>query len=160
MRCSMSKLLLRIIICVTICLGLGIASGFSTASSISGWYQTIQKPSWNPPNWIFGPVWTVLYILMGIAAALVWNSRSPHRQTALVLFAVQFVLNILWSFIFFGLHNLPLALVEIILLTIFIALTIYWFLKINRLAAVLLLPYLMWVSFASSLTYTILILNS
>lgn len=156
----MSKLFVKIIICVAICLGLGIASGFSTASSISGWYQTIQKPSWNPPNWIFGPVWTVLYIMMGIAAALVWHTPSPHRKTALVLFVIQFVLNLLWSYIFFGLHNLPLALMEIILMAFFIAITIYWFLKVNRLAAVLLLPYLMWVSFASSLSFAIFILNN
>ncbi len=156
----MAKLYIKVIICVAICLGLGIASGFSTASSIGGWYQTIQKPSWNPPNWIFGPVWTVLYILMGIAAALVWHSRSPDKKTALIIFTVQFILNLLWSYIFFGMHNLPLALIEIILLAVFIAVTLHWFLKVNRTAALLLLPYLMWVSFASTLTFTIFILNS
>ena len=156
----MDKLYVKVIICVAICLGFGIASGFSTASSISGWYQTIQKPSWNPPNWIFAPVWTVLYILMGIAAALVWHSHSPDKKTALILFAVQFVLNLLWSYIFFGMHNLSLALAEIILLSVAIAITLYWFLKINRSAAILLVPYLMWVSFASSLTFTIFVMNN
>ncbi|MFZ1530447.1 MAG: TspO/MBR family protein [Ferruginibacter sp.] len=156
----MNKLYVKVLVCVAVCLGLGTASGFSTASSINGWYQTIQKPSWNPPNWIFGPVWTVLYILMGIAAALVWHSRSADKKIALALFAFQFVLNLLWTYIFFGMHNLQLALIEIMLLSVSIAITLYWFLKVNKTAAVLLLPYLMWVSFASSLTYTIFIMNS
>lgn len=156
----MDKLYVKITLCVVICLGLGIASGFSTAESVNGWYETIRKPGWNPPNRLFGPVWTVLYILMGIAAALVWHSNLPNKKTALILFAVQFLLNILWSYIFFGMHNILLAFADILLLSVMIAITIAWFLKINKVAAWLLLPYFMWVSFASTLNFSIYLLNN
>ena len=155
----MSKLLPKIIICVIICVGLGAASGFSTADSISGWYQTIQKPSWNPPNWLFAPVWTLLYTLMGISLALIWHSRHVLKKTALFLFVVQFVLNLLWSYIFFGRHEMQLALLEIMLMWIMIFLTIIYFYRINKSAAWLMIPYLLWVSFATFLNYSLYALN-
>jgi len=155
----MKKLLPKIILCVLLCVGLGVASGFSTIGSITGWYQTIQKPSWNPPNWLFGPVWTFLYVLMGIASALVWHSYHSLRKTALTFFIIQFVLNLLWSYIFFGRQNILLALADIILMWIMIMITIICFYRVNKTAAYLLIPYILWVSFATVLNYSIYVLN-
>ena len=157
--CLMDKLFSKIIICVILCVGLGAASGFSTADSINGWYQTIQKPSWNPPNWVFAPVWTLLYALMGISLALIWHNRHVLKNAALAFFVVQFVLNLLWSYIFFGRQNMQLALMEIILMWIMIFLTIFYFYRIHKIAAWLMIPYLLWVSFATFLNYTLYTLN-
>ncbi len=155
----MNKLLPKIIICVLVCAGLGALSGLSTVEAISGWYKTLDKPSWNPPNNIFGPVWTLLYILMGISAALVWNSHHALKKQALGLFLIQFILNLLWSYIFFGRQNILLALVDIIALWVMIIVTIVYFYRIHRLAAWLLIPYLLWVSFATVLNFSIYLLN-
>ena len=155
----MNKLLPKIVICVLICVGLGSASGFSTVSAIAGWYQSIQKPSWNPPNWLFGPVWTVLYIMMGISVALIWHSRHNAKKTAISFFVVQLMLNLLWSYIFFGKQDIFLAFIEIIAMWIFILLTIIFFYRINKTSAYLLIPYLLWVSFATFLNYSIYLLN-
>ncbi len=155
----MTALYSKIIVSVLVCLGLGIASGFSTADSISGWYQTIQKPSWNPPNWIFGPVWSILYIMMGVAVALVWHSDHELKKLAVGLFVVQFVLNLLWSYLFFGRHNITLALVEILAMWVMIVTTTIVFYRINHTAAYLMIPYLLWVSFACFLNYSIRALN-
>jgi tryptophan-rich sensory protein len=153
---------IKLIISIAIPLIIGGSSGFFTTAEIPGWYQTINKPSWNPPSWIFGPVWTTLYILMGIALFLIWRSDSnpEFKRTAIMLFAIQLVLNFFWSFIFFKQHQIGLALVEIIAMWLFILLTIFSFAKINNLAAWLLVPYISWVSFASILNYTIWKLNS
>lgn len=155
----MKNIYLKIFICVTLCLSLGILSGFSTADSITSWFQFIKKPSWNPPNWLFGPVWTVLYIMMGIAVALIWQSKHKNKTIAITLFIVQFILNLGWSFIFFNMHLMGWAFVEIIIMLIFILFTIFSFKKINKTAALLLLPYLCWVSFATVLNGTIWYLN-
>jgi tryptophan-rich sensory protein len=155
----MKNLLPKIILCVLLCVGLGVASGFSTIDSIGGWYQTIQKPSWNPPNWLFGPVWTLLYIMMGISVALVWHGRHNAKKSAMMLFVVQLMLNLLWSYIFFGKQNIFLAFIEIIIMWIFILLTIIYFYRINKTSAYLLIPYLLWVSFAAFLNYYIYVLN-
>ncbi|NDP21299.1 MAG: tryptophan-rich sensory protein [Paludibacter sp.] len=155
----MKSLIVKIIICASLCVALGTASGFSTIDSITNWYQFLNKPTFNPPNWIFGPVWTLLYLLMGIAVALIWHTPHPDKKRALQLFVAQFVLNLAWSYIFFNLHELGLAFVEIITLLIVIIFTIVAFYKINRKAAFLMIPYLCWVSFASVLNFSIWFLN-
>jgi len=153
---------LKLIIAICIPLAVGFTSGFFTISGVGSWYQTIQKPSWNPPNWIFGPVWTTLYILMGVSLFLIWKSQENKdaRQTAVILFSIQLILNFFWSFIFFNQHQVGLALIEIIAMWIAILFTIFAFAKINNTAAWLLVPYISWVSFATILNYTIWKLNS
>lgn len=152
---------LKIVLLVVVCAGLGFLSGMVTRESITTWYPTLVKPVFNPPNWIFAPVWTSLYIMMGIAAGLVWTSGSDETMVkkALGFFAIQFGLNALWSYLFFGLHNPLLALVEIVLLWLMIYETYSLFKKINTTAGYLLLPYLAWVSFATLLNASIWWLN-
>ncbi|MCU0359825.1 MAG: tryptophan-rich sensory protein [Bacteroidia bacterium] len=150
----------KILICSIACLLLGSLSGIGTGEAVDGWYSQINKPSWNPPNWLFGPVWTVLYLLMGVAFALVWNGQGKNKRMALTLFVLQFVLNLLWSFLFFGLARMDWALIEILLLLVFITLTISAFSKINRTAAILMIPYLLWVGFASLLNSSLYFLNA
>jgi len=156
----LKSLFAKISVCIGICLALGLLSGFSTADSINSWYRFINKPAWNPPNWIFGPMWTLLYILMGIAVALVWHTQHQNKKTALTFFIIQFVFNIAWSFIFFTLHAIGWAFAEIVIMLILIVFTTASFYKISKTAAWLMLPYLAWVSFATVLNGTILYLNS
>ena len=134
----------------------GIGS-FFTSSSVGTWYVTLVKPVFNPPSWVFGPVWTVLYLLMGISLYMVWIKRVGIK--AMIFFGVQLFLNALWSIIFFGLNNPLYAFIEIILLWFSIVFTIYYFYKIEKTAAYLLIPYLLWVSFAAILNFSIMILN-
>lgn len=140
-------------------------AGLSTGSGLS-WYAGIVKPAINPPAWVFGPVWTTLFALMGIAAFLIWSfyaeasaDKKKGIKIALALFGIQLVLNTLWSIIFFGLHSPGGALIEIIFLWLAILATIIAFAKISKPAAWLLLPYILWVSFASYLNYSIWMLN-
>jgi benzodiazapine receptor len=153
--------ILKIVLLVAVCVTLGYLSGMVTRDSINTWYPTLTKPVFNPPNWIFAPVWTLLYIMMGIAAGLVWTSNSDEKtvRKALVFFAIQFGLNALWSYLFFGLHNPLLALAEIVLLWLMIWETYSQFKKIDKLASYLLIPYLAWVSFATILNASIWWLN-
>lgn len=147
---------------VATCLVIGYFSGIVTQSSITTWYPTIEKPSFNPPNWIFAPVWTALYVMMGIAAGLVWNLIEIKREevrSALIFFAIQLALNSLWSFLFFGLKNPLLAFIEIIILWLMIYETYNKFNKLNKIAGYLFLPYLLWVSFATILNGSIWWLN-
>lgn len=124
------------------------------------WYAGLRKPSWNPPNWIFGPVWTALYILMAVAAWLVWRRAGwSGARTALVLFLAQLFLNALWSPLFFGLKNPLLALVDLVLLWLALLLTLVAFWKIRKLAGALLLPYVAWVTFAGALNFALWRLN-
>jgi translocator protein len=125
------------------------------------WYQTIQKPTWNPPNWIFGPVWTTLYVMMGIALWVVWKEDTSRelKIIAFVLFAVQLLLNFFWSFIFFKLEQPGWAFAEIVVLWVAILATIFAFGQVNKAAAWLLVPYISWVTFAGILNYTIWRLN-
>lgn len=153
---------LRIVYCVTICLVIGFLSGKVTQSSIATWYPTLEKPFFNPPNWLFAPVWTLLYIFMGIAAGLVWNelnSKEKEVKNALKFFIIQLGLNALWSYLFFGLNNVFLAAVEVILLLLMIYETYLKFKPINKNSSYLLIPYMAWVSFASVLTWSIWWLN-
>lgn len=139
----------------------GVIGSVFTVSSIPNWYAVLQKPSFSPPNWIFGPVWVTLYLLMGVAAFLVWRHGFERREVrrALAIFGGQLVLNTLWSIIFFGLRNPFWAFVEIIVLWLAILVMIFAFYKISRPAAYLLLQYILWVSFAGYLNYSIWILN-
>jgi tryptophan-rich sensory protein len=152
----------RIAIVVIICLAVGYLSGMVTRASITTWYPTLVKPSFNPPNWIFAPVWTSLYVMMGVAAGFIWNQITTQKAAvtkALQFFTIQLVLNALWSYLFFGLHNLMLATIEVVLLWLMIFETYSQFAKINKTASYLMLPYLAWVSFASVLTASIWWLN-
>lgn len=156
---SRSKNVLQVVLSIAICEAAGGIGALFTTPAIGGWYASLIKPSFNPPNWIFGPVWTTLFALMGIALYLVWRKKDPTRHFALSLFALQLVLNVLWSIIFFGWHSLAGASWEIVLLWISIALTLAVFWKIEKAAGYLLVPYLAWVSFAAILTFSILKLN-
>ena len=157
----MSKYL-RIIYCVAICLVVGYLSSITTQSSINTWYPTLIKPIFNPPNWLFAPVWTLLFIMMGIAAGMVWNKLESNKELVkkgLLFFTVQLLLNALWSYLFFGLNNILLALIEIILLWLIIYETYLIFKQIDKRASYLLIPYLAWVGFATILTGSIFWLN-
>lgn len=152
----------RILLCVAICLAVGYLSSITTQSSIKTWYPTIEKPIFNPPNWVFAPVWTMLFILMGIAAGLVWNKLEFNKELVkkgLLFFTIQLLLNALWSYLFFGLNNVLLALIEIILLWLVIYETYHIFKQIDKKASYLLIPYLAWVGFATILTGSIFWLN-
>lgn len=145
---------------VAACLAVGGIGAAVTAPDIAGWYATLAKPSFNPPNWIFGPVWTTLYVLMAIAAWLVWRAGGwTGARPALLLFALQLALNSLWSLLFFGLHRIDLALADIAALLAAIVATMIAFRPHSPLAALLLAPYLAWVSFATVLNFTIWRLN-
>jgi len=154
-------LIVKILICVVVCLAIGGLSGIATTDAIPNWYANVNKPSFNPPNWLFAPVWTALYSMMGVAAALVWHNKDAKSgvKAALIIFAVQLLLNGLWSLLFFGMQNPPLAFVEIVILWIAIVLCIRAFLPISKVAGYLLIPYLLWVSFASVLNLSIWLLN-
>lgn len=152
----------KILIMVATCAAVGYFSSLVTRDSVDTWYTTIEKPSFNPPNWIFAPVWSTLYVLMGIAAGLVWHeieSRRPEVQKALTFFWIQLALNALWSYLFFGLHNPLLALIEIVLLWLMIYETMIKFMRINKIAGYLFIPYILWVSFATVLNFSIWWLN-
>lgn len=125
------------------------------------WYNTLSKPFFNPPSWVFGPAWTILYTLMAISAILVWRKRSKKKSVrdALKLFGIQLALNLIWSPVFFGAHNILLALIIIIFMLFFIVKTIMAFAKVDKLASYLLYPYLIWVSFATILNFSVYILN-
>ncbi len=157
----MKKKVLYIVIAVTICLLIGFLAGFATQSSVDTWYATLNKPSFNPPNWLFAPVWTLLYILMGIAAGLVWVKGFYHVwvKTALYYFGFQLLFNALWSIVFFGFQEPFWALLVILVLLILILFTIKWFKIVSKPAAYLLIPYLLWVCFAALLNYKIWELN-
>ena len=152
----------RILTVVVTCLVIGYFSGMVTRSAITTWYPTLVKPSFNPPNWIFAPVWSMLYIMMGVAAGLVWNRIDFEKEIvkkALTFFAIQLALNALWSYLFFGLKNPMLAGVEVVLLWLMIFETYSKFVKINKIAGYLFIPYLLWVSFAAVLNISIWWLN-
>lgn len=141
--------------------GAGLLGSVFSFSAIPTWYATLVRPAIAPPNWVFGPVWTTLFAMMGIAACLVWQQRKRRKDArrALFLFALQFVLNVLWSAIFFGMQNIGMAFGEVLLLWVAIAATIFAFAKISRPAAWLMVPYLLWVSFAAVLNYTFWMTN-
>ncbi len=152
----------KILVVVVTCVAVGYLSGVVTRGSIEEWYQFIEKPSFNPPNCVFQPVWTMLYIAMGIAAGLVWDKidqKPSEVKSALAFFAIQLVLNAAWSLIFFGLRNPMIAMIEIVLLWLMIYETYIKFSRINTIAGYLFIPYLLWVGFATILNASIWWLN-
>ncbi len=157
----MKKQLTYIAISVAVCLTIGFLSSFATQSSVNDWYVGLNKPSFNPPNWIFAPVWTILYVMMGIAAGIVWAKGFYHIwvKTALYHFGIQLLFNALWSIVFFGFKNPFAALLVILTLLVLLIFTIKWFKVVSKTAAYLLLPYLLWVCFATALNYKIWELN-
>ncbi len=151
----------KFVIAVLLCEATGITSGLLSQSEINTWFATLNKPSWNPPDYLFGPVWTILYFLMGIALWLIWKSAAPQpeKRNAIILFSVQLFLNFWWSILFFRFHSPAFAFADILLLLIAIVFTIFLFAPISRLAAWLLVPYFLWVSFAAVLNFTIWRMN-
>lgn len=147
---------------VVACLTIGFLGSLITQQSVTTWYPTLEKPFFNPPNWLFAPVWTILYILMGIAAGLIWNKIEVEKEAvkkALLFFIVQLLLNLFWSYLFFGLKNILLASVEIVILWLIIFETYVLFKRIEPKTGYLLLPYLAWTTFAALLTFSIYYLN-
>lgn len=156
-----ARTFLKLVVAVVVTQLAGIIGSLFTFSAIPTWYATLTKPELNPPSWIFGPVWTTLYLLMGVSAFLIWHKGWARRDVkiALSVYGVQLVLNALWSIVFFGMQSPGLALVNIALLFVSIVLTMILFYKISRPAMYLLIPYILWVSFASYLNYAIYALN-
>jgi len=156
-----SNKIIKFILSILLCQAAGLIGSLFTTPSIPTWYASLQKPSFAPPNWLFAPVWITLFTLMGISFYLVWDKGLENKLTkeGLSIFGIQLLLNMLWSFLFFGLRSPIYGFVEIIILWVFIGLTIFKFFKISKNAALLLLPYIAWVSVALILNYYILVLN-
>ena len=152
--------IVALVLFVALCLGIGALGASVTATSVDTWYAGLVKPSFNPPDEVFGPVWTVLYILMGVAAWRVW--RSADRDTTrgpLTLFALQLAINLGWTVVFFGLHKIASAVATIVVLDVAVLVTMLAFRSVDRLAALLMLPYVAWVAFATVLNVAIWRLN-
>lgn len=149
------------IINIAIPLAMGAIGAWFTSQYVKTWYVTLNKPSFNPPNWVFAPVWTTLFILMGIAAYLVWLKREQVQYFArtVAIYLIQLVLNVMWSFLFFYAHEIGIALFEIIALLLAIIINAMVFYKIDKTAGLLFIPYILWVGFATILTYSIFSLN-
>jgi len=159
-----TKKIIKFFLSIFICLSAGFIGSIFTGASVNSWYQTINKPSFNPPNWVFAPVWTILFIFMGIALFLVWSldassEKFIKRKTALIFFFLQLIFNLLWSLVFFGLRSPIGGLMVILILWILILITIIRFFRINKVSALFLIPYILWVSFAAFLNFTIWVLN-
>jgi tryptophan-rich sensory protein len=153
--------LIKLIASIIICQAAGFIGSLFTTPAIPNWYAALEKPSFTPPGVVFGPVWTALYLMMGISLFLVWKSagNARRRRTALAVFVLQLILNTLWSILFFGLRSPLAGLLDIAALWVMILLTILLFWRISKTAAWLLVPYLLWVSFATLLNASILALN-
>ena len=152
----------RIALVVSTCLPIGYLSGMVTQESVKTWFPTLVKPVFNPPSWVFFPVWTILYIMIGVSGGMIWSKLESNQEAvkkAFGIFVIQLALNALWSYLFFVLHNPLLAFIEIILLWLMISETYNQFKKIDKVAANLLIPYLAWVSFALVLNGSIWWLN-
>jgi tryptophan-rich sensory protein len=149
---------IKLSLCILLPLAIGAIAGYNTSLNITSWYLMLNKPSFNPPNYLFAPVWTMLYILMGISFFIIIKQNKMNKKLVLIYF-LQLLLNFFWSFIFFNFHQLGYALFEIILLWLSILVMVVLFFKSNKLAGLLNIPYLLWVSFASILNYSIYILN-
>ena len=153
--------ILRLVASIITCQLAGLIGSIFTRSSIPTWYVSLEKPSFTPPNWLFAPVWTVLFLLMGVSVFLVWRDRSGSQRgrVALAIFAIQLFLNILWSIVFFGFRSPLAGLIVILILWIAILSTILNFLKVSEVAGILLIPYILWVTFAAVLNASIFALN-
>ncbi|MEI7719564.1 MAG: TspO/MBR family protein [archaeon] len=155
------KNLLKLVASIVLVWIVGVSGSLFTASSINSWYSYLVKPSFNPPSWLFGPVWTILYIMIGVSLFLVWTTKANKilKRKAYWIFGIQLVLNAMWSVAFFGAHNPGLAFIVIVLLWISIILNIIEFYKIKKFTGYLLVPYFLWVSFAAVLNLAIYLLN-
>jgi len=153
--------IVKLLVSIVACQGAGVIGSVFTTPAIPNWYAAIEKPAFTPPSWLFAPAWITLYLLMAIAAFLIWRKGLGEEgvKTALVIFLVQLVLNALWSVVFFGLQSPLYGMVVILLLWVAILLTIIKFFKLSTAAGALLLPYILWVSFASILNISIWVLN-
>ena len=158
MKASKVSGIIKLITSITICLAAGVLGSIFTTPAIPTWYETLIKPSFAPPNWVFAPIWTSLFIMMGISFFIIWQMGSSNGR-ALYIFSIQLILNVLWSAIFFGLRSPLAGLIEICILWILILLTIMEFMKISRTAGLLLIPYILWVSFAAVINFFIWRLN-
>ena len=161
MKSGKARDVLKLIISIVVCQCAGLVGSIFTMSAIPTWYATLEKPAFTPPNWLFAPAWGTLYLLMGISAFIIWRKGLDNRlvREALIVFLIQLVLNALWSVVFFGLESPLYGVIVIAALWIAIVLTILKFLKISTTAGMLLLPYILWVSFAAVLNVSILALN-
>ncbi|MDD5502339.1 MAG: tryptophan-rich sensory protein [Candidatus Thermoplasmatota archaeon] len=157
---SKKRDIFRLAISIGVCLGVGLLGSIFTTPAIPTWFAGLEKPAFNPPNWLFAPVWTALYVLMGIAFFLVWKKDMGKDRKAYALFEIQLTLNFAWSIVFFGMHSTLGGLVAISLLWVAILLTILRFAKTSKPAAWLLFPYLCWVTFAAILNGYIYALNA
>lgn len=155
------KNIYKLLISIVLCQGVGLFGSFATMNSVSLWYETLTKPVLNPLSWVLGPVWITLYLLMAISLFLIWRGgiRKKQEKQAVLAFAVQLALNGTWSFAFFGAENPGLALVNIVLLLAAIVWTVVRFYPLDKRASFLLIPYLLWVMFATYLNTAIWILN-
>jgi len=153
---------LRLIVSIVICQLAGLIGSFFTTPGIPTWYAALRKPTFTPPNWLFAPVWTTLFVLMGISLFLIWRKPviTPKVRTALIVFALQLALNVLWSILFFGLRSPLAGFIEILILWVVILLTIVNFYRLSSAAGVLLIPYILWVSFAAILNFSLWRLNT
>ena len=153
--------IVKILISIIICQLAGYIGSLFTTPAIPTWYAALNKPSFTPPNAVFAPVWTTLFLLMGVALFLVWRKGLYRKNVriALIIFSIQLILNVLWSIMFFGLKSPLAGFIEIIIIWIAIFFTILYFYKISKVSAILLIPYILWVSFAMVLNYSIWRLN-
>ena len=155
-----AKQILKLVASLLLPLGVGGIAGMYTTEAIPGWYASLVQPSFNPPNWVFGPVWTTLYIIMGISLFLIWKlPASKERNQAILVFMVQLVLNFCWSFFFFHFKMIGLALVDIVGLWIMILVMLFRFYKLKPISAYINIPYLLWVTFATALNTAYFFLN-
>jgi benzodiazapine receptor len=154
-------IVIKFIICLALTFSAALVGSLFTRGAVTDWYATLNRPYFTPPNWLFGPVWTILYLLMAISAFIVWQKSlvNPAVKIALILYLVQLILNALWSVIFFGLKLPMLAFIEIIMLWTAIVFTILAFARVSITAALILVPYILWVSFAAVLNFSIWFLN-
>ncbi len=152
--------LFGLFVLVTLCLLVSAAGGAVTATSVDTWYKALAKPTFNPPDWVFAPVWTTLYFLMGVSGWRIWRRRASRAtRGALALFGLQLFLNFAWSVLFFGLQRIDLALIDIVILFVAIVANMILFWRIERLATLMLVPYAAWVAFAIILNVSIWLLN-
>jgi len=153
--------LFKLLVSLILPLGVGFTAGLLTAKAIPEWFATLNKPSFNPPAYLFGPVWTTLYSLMGVSMFLIWNTpKTKMRQKALIVFGIQLFFNFWWSILFFSFHAIFLSIIDILLMWFLILYMIFLFKKIKPIAAYLQIPYLLWVTFATVLNISIYFLNS
>jgi len=160
----LSKNIFIFVISIIVCESVGIIGSFFTFSSVTNWFPTLVKPWFSPPSWLFGPVWIIMYFLMGLSLYIIWNSKAElskqkYRKQFFILFGIQLILNALWSFLFFGLKNPTYGLIDILFLDIVVAMTIIYAYRVSKYAAILLAPYMVWITFATLLNFEIVLLN-